>query len=244
MSTRVRVAFGRGNNAEVINASHERIEVKYVDWPNWVQVKPNTRFTGNHRVSKVETIPPVVPFATAPVEYPMNVRRATEDDIDALSLMVPRLLAENSILPISATKIQRHIERCAMLEGGAIAGIIDGPDGIDASVGLDVAESDVSDHKFVRAIWLGIHPDARENPATHNDPRSNYGRRLFEFARWYHAKLEQSAGHPILMQFDVATRVELGPKLGLYERNAVPIGASFAYLSGGSFLASDVAAVA
>jgi hypothetical protein len=244
MSTKIRVAFGWGNNAEVVNASRERIEVKFADWPGWALIQPNTRFTGNLRNSKVEVLPPIVPEATKSVEYPHPVRRATEDDIDALCLMVPRLLEETNLLPVSATKIQRLIERCAMREGGAIAGIIDGPDGIDASVGLDVAESDISDHRFIRSIWLGIHPDLRENPPGHGDQRANHGRRLFDFARWYHAKLEQSAGHPILMQFDVATRVELGPKLGLYERNALPVGASFAYLSSGSFLAHDVAAVA
>ena len=242
MSTKIRVSFRSGGQAEVINASREKISVKGPGWEDFVEVRSNQRFSGNFQSRAIETLKPVVPEAAEPPQYPSVVRRATEDDIDALYLVVPRFLEETNLLPVSTAKIQRLIERCAMREGGAIAGIIDGPDGIDGSIGLDVAESDVSDRRYVRGIWLGLHPDLRANPPRQGGPRANLGRRLFEFARWYHGQLEQQAGYPILMQFDVTTRVALGPKLGFFERNAMPVGAIFAYLSNGSFLAQNAEA--
>lgn len=242
MSTKIRVSFKPGNHAEVVNASRERMSIRAPDWPDFIEVKPNTRFAGNFQNRKVDTLQPIVPDGSKPAQYPPAVRRATEEDIDALCLVVPRLLAETDLLRVSQAKVQRLIERCAMREGGAIAGIIDGPDGIDGSIGLDVAESETSDDRYVKAVWLGLHPDLRSAPPKPNDPRANHGRRLFDFARWYHDQLEARAGYPVLMRFDVLTLASLGPKLGFYERNAVPVGATFAYLSSGTFLARDAEA--
>lgn len=241
MSTKIRVWYGPDGRVKCVNTSREKVSVRAPRWDDFIEVLPNSRFEGDFKDRKMETIPPIVPSG-AIVQYPSGVRRATEEDIDGLYLIVPQLLAETTLLPVSSQKVEKLIERCAMCEGGAIAGIIDGPDGIDASIGLDVAESDVSDHRYVRALWLGLHPNLRSAPPTQGDPRSNLGRRLFDFAKWYHGMLEQEAGYPILMQFDVATKTALGPKLGFFERNATPVGATFAYLSGGAFLARHIEA--
>jgi hypothetical protein len=239
MSKKIRVWFLPNGDVKCVNASHgERVFVMAPKWSDFVEVRPGSCFEGDFQKRKVEAIAPTVLTADI-VQYPSGVRRATEEDIDELYLMVPQLLAESTLLPVSAQKVEKLIERCAMRQGGAIAGIIDGPDGIDASIGLDVVESDVSDHRYVRAIWLGLHPNLRSAPPPQRDPRSNHGRRLFDFAKWYHGMLEQQAGHPVLMQFDVATKAGLGPKLGFYERNVTPVGATFAYLSGAALLARD-----
>jgi hypothetical protein len=241
MSTKIRVWFMPNGEVKCVNTSRERVSIRAPKWSDFVEVRPNSRFEGDFQKRKIETLAPTIPTADI-MQYPSGVRRATEEDIDGLYLMVPQLLAETTLLPVSSQKIEKLIERCALRQGGAIAGIIDGPDGIDASVGLDVAESDVSDHRYVRALWLGLHPNLRSAPPPQGDPRGNHGRRLFDFAKWYHGMLEQQAGHPVLMQFEVATKTALGPKLGFYERNATPVGATFAYLSGGAFLARDAEA--
>lgn len=242
MSTKVRVYVRPGGRLECVNASLEKVSVRGLNWEDFVVVRPNTRFEGDFRDRRTEPLAPVALTQPEQPVYPAKVRRATEDDIDALSLLVPQILAETEILPISPAKVERLIERCATRQGGAIAGVIDGPDGVDASVGLDVCESPTSDQKFVKAVWLGLHPSLRNEPPALNDERRHLGKKLFEFARWYHQMLEQIAGHPVLMQFDVATRVALGPKVGFYERNAPPVGATFAYLSSGNFLARGVEA--
>lgn len=243
MSTKIRVWFQGGTRARCVNTSREKVSIRAPGWNDFVVVRPNTTFEGDARDRKFEVIKPALPTADENVAYPVCVSRATGDDIDELLLFVPKIMAETTLLPVSPLKIERLIERCANREGGAIAGIIRGPDGIDASVGLDVCESDVSDHRYMRAIWLGLHPNLRQSPATgEDDSRSHYGRRLFEFARWFHGTLEREAGHPVLLQFDVTTRIDIGDKLGMYERNALPIGASFAYCSSGAFLTHDAEA--
>lgn len=168
---------------------------------------------------------------------PYGVRRATSEDVDALLAFVPLVLSETSLLPLSPEKLERLIERCAAQESGAIAGIIDGPDGVDASVGLVFTESEVSDTPFVRAVWFGLHPNVRRQPSNPKDARAHYGRRLFEFSCWCHQSLEKVAGHPILMQFDLLSRSALTAKMGLYERNLQQVGAVFAIGATGDFKA-------
>lgn len=175
-------------------------------------------------------------------DNPYGVRRATPADIDALYLFVPQVLSETTILPLSQTKVEILIERCAYQIGGAVAGIIDGVDGqIDASIGLAFASTDTSDEPYISAVWCGLHPSVRRQPSNPNDPRGHYGRKLFEFAKWCHSGLERAAGKPILMRFDVLTRQFLGPKMGLYQRNLTQVGASFAFGASGVFTAQEVA---
>ena len=169
------------------------------------------------------------------IPYPARVRRATPDDIDALMLFVPQVLAETTLLPISPIKVERLIERCATRQSGSIAGIIDGADGIDAGIGMAFCESETSDVPFIRAVWCGLHPSVRKHPSSPDDPRAHYGRTLFEFARWCHEGLERAAGHPILLQFDLLTRTMLGAKMGLFQRNLQQVGASFAFGAAGEF---------
>ncbi len=247
MSTRIRLRVESGGLVKCHNASRETISVRCPGWEHSAEIPPNTKFEGgsNARHHKSEPLTPVSLAVPEPTSYPHGVRRATEADADALFLLVPQLLEETELLPISMQKIENLIEKCVTRQGGAICGVVEGVDGIDGSVALDVCESDVSDHRFIRALWLGLHPDLRHKPPPQSDPRSHIGRRLFEFSRWFHQQLEQAAGHPILMKFDIHTRVALGPKLALYERNVSPIGASFAYLSSGpleNFLTRQVEA--
>jgi hypothetical protein len=174
-----------------------------------------------------------------------GVRRATAADIDRLLLFVPQVLAETTVLPLSSLKIERLVERCACGLGGAIAGIIDGADDtIDASIGLTFTESATSEEPYIIVAWCGLHPGIRKHPGNQTDPKAHYGRRLFEFAKWCHANLEAAARRPILMQFDIATRTFLGPKMSLYQRNLQQIGAMFAFGAAGEFKVQVVEAAA
>lgn len=176
------------------------------------------------------------------VSYPSLVRRATPEDIDALLLFVPQILAETTLLPVSLAKVETLIERCALQQSGAIAGIIDGPDGVDAGIGLAFCESETSDVPYLRALWCGLHPSVRKHPGNETDQKAHYGRTLFEFARWCHEGLEKAAGHPILLSFDIATRSMLGAKMRLYQRNLQQVGATFAFGATGTFVEQKVEA--
>lgn len=165
-----------------------------------------------------------------------GVRRATPEDTVVLMDVVPLILAETSVLPPSDQKIQALVERCACQMGGAIAGIIDGPDGmVDATIGLAFADSDTSDEPYISAVWCGLSPHARKLPSKTDDPRAHYGRSLFEFARWVHGALEEKAQQRILVRWDLTTLELLQPKMGLYQRNLVQIGAVFALGAAGTF---------
>lgn len=165
-----------------------------------------------------------------------GVRRATPADTTVLMDVVPLILAETSVLPPSDQKIQALVERCSCQVGGAIAGIIDGPDGmVDATIGLAFTDSDTSDEPFISAVWCGLSPHARKMPSKADDPRAHYGRSLFEFAKWFHGALEERAAQRILVRFDLTTLEFLQPKMGLYQRNLVQIGAIFALGATGAF---------
>ena len=183
--------------------------------------------------------------------YPNLVRRASPEDIDSLLLFVPQVLSETSLLPVSMSKIVDVVERCAYQRSGAIAGIIDGEEGIDGSVGLAFCEAETSDVPFIKIVWCGLHPNVRRIPATRDgkpfgpeggvaDPRGHYGRVLLQFSRWCHEGLEQVAGHPVHIQFDILTTAGLGAKMGLFQRNLTQIGASFAFGPQGEFVAQKV----
>ena len=171
---------------------------------------------------------------------PHGVRRATDIDVEPLIELVPQILAESEVLPLSPTKIQALIERCCHQQGGAIAGVIDGDHGaIDASIGMAFVESPVSDVPFISVVWCGLSPSARQLPAAikgdDKHPRQHYGRRLFDFARWAHEGIEKMSGHPVIMRWDVQTREDLWPKMGLYSRHVPQVGGYFALGAIGSF---------
>lgn len=171
---------------------------------------------------------------------PHAVRRATPDDVDALRAVVPAIIAENTILPLSGPRIDTVIQLCAHRVKGSLAGIIDGEDGgIAASIGLAFTEDYTSEMPFVQAVWCGLAPSVRkvDKAVAIDDPRRHYGRRLFEFAKWFHESLEAQATHPVLVRFDVLTTEGLAPKMGLFSRNLTQIGGSFALGAQGTFRA-------
>lgn len=172
-----------------------------------------------------------------------GVRRATPADTTVLMDVVPLILAETSVLPPSDQKIQALVERCACRIDGAIAGIIDGPDGmVDATIGLAFTDSDTSDEPYISAVWCGLSPGARKLPSKPDDPRAHYGRSLFEFARWFHGALEEKGQKRILVRWDLTTLEFLQPKMGLYQRNLTQIGAIFALGATGAFKPQPVPA--
>ena len=245
MSTKIRVWFRGSGQAECVNASPETVSIRLPNSPDFIRVNPYTKFAGDFTRRSHDNLPAALPsdVEMGSVTYPPCVHRAGPEDIDALLLFVPQILAETQLLPVSHVKVERLIERSA-LQQGAVAGVIRGEEGIDASIGLIFTESETSDDPYIKAAWLGIHPSLRVAPdpsgrkpkADPADPRSHYARNLFTFAKWCHVGLERAAGHPILMQFDISTKTALGAKLGLYQRNTTQTGASFSFGSNGEFL--------
>jgi hypothetical protein len=169
---------------------------------------------------------------------PFGVRKATPHDADQLAEIVPLILAETALLPMSTLKVAGIIERC-IYQDGALAGVIDGEDGIAASVGLCPVDDPISDHRYIRGVWCGISPKARKAPPktmpVYKDPRRHYGRQLFSFVRWAHETMSEAAGHPLLFLFEITTVDEMYQKMDLYQRNMPQVGGIFAMGAQGEF---------
>lgn len=243
MTTKIQVWLLPNGKARCVNASRETVAIRLPGADRSVSVRPNTRFEGDFHNRVDESLPPaeISEVERSPAIYPSVVRRATEEDLPVLLDAVPKILAETTLLSISESKVEALIERCVRHQGGALAGVIDDEDGIAASIGMIFSESDISDEPYIRAVWVGLHSNMRRE-SRKDDPRTHYARRLFEFARWCHVGLERAADRPIILQFDVATRMALGAKLGLFHRNINQTGASFAFGADGHFLNQGVVA--
>lgn len=176
-------------------------------------------------------------------QNPQAVRIATPNDIEALRSIVPGIIAENNVLPPSALRIEMMIQRCVHRSPG-IAGIIEGADrNVAATIGICPASDPTSDVPYFMAIWCGLAPSVRkdEKNLPLDDPRRHYGKRLFEFARWFHSGMEELEKHPVLLRFDVLTRSDLGPKMNWFGRNLTQVGGSFALGALGSFKQQEFA---
>src|SRR5690242_2363131 len=68
-----------------------------------------------------------------------GVRMARPEDAAAIYDLLLLLNDENAIMPLSEAKARETIRRCTHGEGG-MAGVIDGSDGIVASVGLEFGQ--------------------------------------------------------------------------------------------------------
>src|SRR6185295_13054205 len=108
-------------------------------------------------------------------------------------------------------KVEALVTRCVTRDR-AIAGIIDGGDGIEASIGLAVESLPYSDDEHLEVAWLGVHPLFR---------RSQHALKLVEFATWAQGIME------VPLFLEVNTQDELSGKLHLVFRMVPQISARF-----------------
>jgi hypothetical protein len=146
-------------------------------------------------------------------ENPFGVRLATEADAPALLHFVLPIYVEGAAQTVSEAKVAALVERCTARERG-IAGIITGPIGIEASVGMTIDEADYSDESHVMVRWLGVSPAVR---------RSGLGARLMGFVKWFHMTLSaMDAPMPVFLSSLVTT--DLRSKVLLLQRQAPMVG--------------------
>lgn len=144
---------------------------------------------------------------------PFNVRRAVPADADALfAFLMEHYYRESALQPVSEKKVRANIRRCVEMDRG-IAGVIDGEDGIEASIGLAFEEYNYTDESHVEGLWLGVHGDHRNTQHAPN---------LLKFAKWVWQGLD------IPMFLEVLTADRLMGKMRLFQRQVPQIGAVFA----------------
>lgn len=140
-----------------------------------------------------------------------DVQVAMPDDKAALLAFAIMIKTEDALQEVSNEKVEAMVDRCIQRDR-AIAGIIRGPMGIEASIGLMVEELDYSDDMHLQMKWVGTHAACR---------KSGHGPRLMGFAQHFQEKV----GIPLFMS--VLTATGLDGKLRMFARHAPQVGAIF-----------------
>lgn len=152
-----------------------------------------------------------VPRETIPETFP-GVRIAREADEVALFSLLTLMHAENGMAAMSAERVLDRLRSGTRGQGGLI-GVIDGPDGPEASVGLFFSQlwyAPAPTH--VEESWLFVRPEYRQK---------NHATKLVRFAKWTSKRI----GLPLMM--GVMTKHRLTAKLRLYQREMTQVGAVF-----------------
>jgi GNAT superfamily N-acetyltransferase len=146
-----------------------------------------------------------------------GVRLARPEDEERLYALLLHLYEENALLPMSEKKVRAAIRAGTRGEGG-IVGVIEGANGIEASIGMAFSQFWYTEAWHLNELWCFVHPDHR---------RSTHARRLIEFAKWCADRLSRQAAATIPLVLGIVTRHRLLPKLRLFQRQAPQVGAIF-----------------
>lgn len=150
---------------------------------------------------------------------PFGVRRAVPVDQASLLDFVLPMLSEESLQPVSPSRVLGMVKR-ATQQDGAIAGIIDGADGIEASIGLLVDRYAYTEQEHVRVTWAFVHPEYR---------KSEHAQNLMAFAKWACEQLGATRGYNVPLIYELLTRTDLVGKMKLVQRSLPQVGATFAW---------------
>ncbi len=140
-----------------------------------------------------------------------GVRLAGPDDEDEVYDLLMKLYLENSMAELSSAKVRQTIRRATNEKDGFI-GVIPGPDGLEATVGLFLSQWWYTDDWHVEEYWNFVHPDHR---------RTGHANRLISWSKW----ISDSLHMPMLM--GILTKTQLEPKMRLFQRKMPQVGALF-----------------
>lgn len=153
---------------------------------------------------------------------------ARPEDGEAIFALLKIMHPESGLAPMSEPKVRAVVARCAERRQGSLAGVIEGPNGLEASIGLTLSQWWYSDDWHMEEGWNFVHPAHRRKTLKHNGgttPPSSHSRRLIEFAKW----AADEVGVPLLT--GVLTTKRLEPKLRLFQRQLPQVGALFLHAS-------------
>lgn len=146
-------------------------------------------------------------------EKPKNVRLATKADEQQIYDILMELYAENALFSLSSEKVWSVIRRATERKGGII-GVIDGPNGIEGSVGLELTQFWYSDDWLVSEYWNFVREPFRKTTNAVD---------LINFAKWS----VENIGLPLHM--GIITTKRTAAKERLYRRVMPKVGAFFVH---------------
>lgn len=143
----------------------------------------------------------------------MTVRVATVADEEALFwLLMHDYSADNDLgFSVSPLKVYDRVHACCMAQGG-IAGVIDGPDGIIGTIGIEAIQPWYSEDWILIQTWQFVLPEHRHG--------TTHGADLFAFAEAHRASVAKAKGADILMESMVMSEKRLEAKARLWRRKA------------------------
>lgn len=180
-----------------------------------------------------DKIPPLssecvtIPAETRPVEFPSDMKIATPDHIQAVFSLAKMAHAESGYGEMDYSAIM-HAVVCGCTGHQAVFGLIEGPDRLEAAIGLRLEKrwyaKNVPENWHNQDILFFVHPDHR---------KSRHAATLFRFAQWW----ERQSKTPVVLGLTLASdgaRKEL-----MYSRIGRKIGSLFLIDTHGRFPAKD-----
>jgi hypothetical protein len=152
-------------------------------------------------------------------DNPYGLRVAGPADADALLAFVLPIYEEDAAQRVSATKVAAIVARCIERDR-AIAGIVTGPQGIEASVGAAIDAFDYSEEPHLMVKWLGVAPAFR---------RTDRASRMVSYVRWLFDVMEQMGEIPVPVFLPTLTTTDQRRKVLLYQRRAPQVGVLHAF---------------
>lgn len=143
----------------------------------------------------------------------IGVRIARRDEVDQIYDLLLELHAENGLFSLDPVKARQTIVDLLDPKFGII-GVIDGPSGLEGSIGLFRASWYYTTDPHLSEFWNFVRADCR---------RSNHAKRLIQFGKW----ASDNLGIPLHMGIVTTTRAEA--KQRLYRRLLKPVGAYYMY---------------
>lgn len=164
------------------------------------------------------------PTSPVPREYPKSVRIAgPQDDADILELLLADL-RENAVFiaPIDEDRVRAVISRGTNRRNG-YAGVIDGPDGKPVAVTI-----------LVESQWWWSSGWYLEEAVTYvhsNHRHSHHSEALMTFGEWVTERHSKAFGYQIYFMCGVLGLTRFWPKVAMYRRKYLQIGAAFLFPS-------------
>lgn len=147
------------------------------------------------------------------MDRPDNIRLAEPEDIEPIFWSLYRTYSEDNDLgvPISPMAVFRKVEAMCNRQGG-LAGVIDGPHGIVASIALQAVPFwfGYDEQPFITEIWCYVVKQYRK------EGRFLYD--LFNFAEWHRQDMSESLGYDMVLENAVLSTNRLPGLMRLYQQ--------------------------
>ena len=147
------------------------------------------------------------------MDKPENIRLAEPEDIEPIFWSLYRTYSEDNDLgvPISPMAVFRKVEAMCNRQGG-LAGVIDGPHGIVASIALQAVPFwfGYDEQPFITEIWCYVVKQYRK------EGRFLYD--LFNFAEWHRQDMSESLGYDMVLENAVLSTNRLPGLMRLYQQ--------------------------